>query len=167
MLNYSLDDKNFVVAISGGVIRHLMGFRQLRSKDLEAGGQLFAIFDTNKIIIKNATGPRPTDRRTRFSYVPDRKAEQQEILNMYERGLHYVGDWHTHPQILPSPSGTDISNMGDCVRASSHELHGFILVIIGTEEFPKGLRVSFHTGYDEIVLNPIKTNRPRKGIGGV
>jgi hypothetical protein len=58
-----------------------------------------------------ATGPRRTDRRTRTSSVPDRRAEQREIDDRFRRGLHFLGDWHTHPKNIPHPSGPDVASL--------------------------------------------------------
>ncbi|WP_367651140.1 Mov34/MPN/PAD-1 family protein [Komagataeibacter oboediens] len=62
----------------------------------------------------------------------------------FRRGLHYVGDWHTHPQAVPEASGTDIASMSSMVAASHHELSGFLMIIIGTLPLPQGLWISLH-----------------------
>ena len=79
------------LVVETAVVAHLEAHRQVMPQHREAGGQLFAIFLDGSVIVKEATGPRPTDRRTRTSYRPDRKAEQQEILERHSLGLHYVG----------------------------------------------------------------------------
>jgi integrative and conjugative element protein (TIGR02256 family) len=124
------------------VVEHLAAHRQLTPRHREAGGQLFASFSDDSIIIKEATGPWRSDRRTRTSYRPDRKAEQQEILERHRRGLHYVGDWHTHPSPRPSPSELDCQSIQASVRQSEHQLYGFVLVVVGTLRAPEGLHVS-------------------------
>ena len=95
------------------------------------------------IVVEEATGPRRTDWRTRSTYRPNRRAEQREIVSRHTRGLHYVGDWHTHPEPIPSPSCDDESSMRDLVMRSKHALNGFVLVIVGQEAFPAALFVSF------------------------
>jgi integrative and conjugative element protein (TIGR02256 family) len=149
----------FALGISGehlilepSVIDHLQANRQLSSRDREAGGQLFADFLDSSVFIKEATGPRPTDRRTRTSYRADRKAEQEEILDRHGRGLHFVGDWHTHPSPRPSPSGQDYQSIQDSVRRSAHQLQGFLLIVVGTLPAPEGLHVSIHDGNRAFVL---------------
>lgn len=128
------------------VVEHLEAHRQLTPRHREAGGQLFATFSDDSIIIKEATGPRRSDHRTRTSYRPDRKAEQQEILERHRRGLHYVGDWHTHPSPRPSPSYLDYRSIQASVRESAHQLHGFVLIVVGTICAPDGLHVSVNDG---------------------
>ena len=124
------------------VLQHLEGHRQLTIRHREAGGQLFAAFFDDSIVIKEATGPRRSDHRTRTSYRPDRRSEQAEILEHHRRGLQYVGDWHTHPSPRPSPSYLDYRSIQASVRESEHQLNGFVLIVVGTLRAPEGLHVS-------------------------
>jgi integrative and conjugative element protein (TIGR02256 family) len=110
----------------------------------EAGGQLFARIDGMKWSVERATGPSRTDFRTRFGFKPDRKREQEEIDNLFLSGLHYVGDWHTHPEAEPKPSIRDIVSLTEMVKKSRYDTPGFLLAIVGTALTPTGLWVSFH-----------------------
>jgi integrative and conjugative element protein (TIGR02256 family) len=128
------------------VIQQFRRHRQLRPADREAGGQLFARFDSSKVIVEEATGPRTRDRRTAFGFWPDRKAEQREINHRHRKGLHYVGDWHTHPEDRPQASKMDEVSIRECFLKSKHDLDAFILIIVGRLEGPKGLLVAVHDG---------------------
>jgi len=111
----------------------------------EAGGQLFGKVSPGAWTVVLATGPRPSDRRTKWSFQPDRSAERHEIRRLFEKGLHYLGDWHTHPQGRPRPSQTDLKSMKEMIAKSHYELEGFLMVIVGTSRPPEGLWVSLHT----------------------
>ncbi|HEX8286826.1 MAG TPA: Mov34/MPN/PAD-1 family protein [Pyrinomonadaceae bacterium] len=154
MLIYVSDQLSHSIVITEEVIAHFERYKQLRQWDKEAGGQLFAHFEAGRTIINLATGPRPTDERTRTSYVPKRAVEQEEIYYWYSKGLHYVGDWHTHPTKYPVPSKTDIENITSTTRNSVHELQGLILVVVGLASFPEGLRVSMHNGNEDLIFQP-------------
>ncbi len=130
--------------IEPSVLAHFYDHVQRRCWSREAGGQLFASIKNKRWTVAKATGPRPSDLRTRFSFRPDRKAEKEEILALFQKGLHYVGDWHTHPQDVPSPSQTDMRNITETVQASEHSLPGFLMVIVGRLPAPDGLWTSFH-----------------------
>jgi hypothetical protein len=41
----------------------------------------------------------------------------QEILGRQSRGLHYVGDWHTHPSSRPSPARRGVSEVSGSTTA--------------------------------------------------
>jgi len=134
------------LVVRSGVVAHFDRYRQRRCFSKEAGGQLFATLTQPDLIdINDISGPRPTDKRSFYEYVPDRAAEKVEIAERYNMGLHFVGDWHTHAQDVPRPSGTDSNSMQQMVRLSSHALPGFLLVIVGRDPFPDGLYVSLHT----------------------
>jgi integrative and conjugative element protein (TIGR02256 family) len=142
--------------LAPAVRAHLESHKQHRFFSREAGGQLFASFGDPAVMdVVDVTGPRKTDKRSVFNYEPDRNAERAEILDRFDRGLHFVGDWHTHRQRIPEPSGTDHSSIGDMVRSSSHDLAGFILIIVGQAPFPEGLHVSFHTKSGSTTLRPV------------
>jgi integrative and conjugative element protein (TIGR02256 family) len=152
MLNFRLGISGQSLTISDGVLEHFSKYRQRRCWSREAGGQLFAEINGADIVIERATGPRRGDSRSRFTYHPNRKLEQREIDRHFAHSLHYVGDWHTHPEPRAVPSFEDLQSMRECVRKSRHRLSSFVLVIAGTDEVPSGLHVSLHTGSEVLVL---------------
>lgn len=131
----SSDDLGLHIVVSSNVRDHLHYQRQKWPFSCEAGGQLFGTVDGLKWIISCATGPRPTDRRGLFSYVPDINAEQLEIDAYEAKGLIFMGDWHTHYQRIPHPSPGDFMTSHNCVRRSESALPGFLLMIVG-RSFP-------------------------------
>lgn len=134
------------LSFSQTVLAHFDRHRQTRRWQREAGGQLFARFALPEIQVEEATGPRRSDWRTRYSYHPNRRAERREIVARHADGLHFIGDWHTHPEPIPAPSPQDIRSMRDLVTKSEHVLNAFVLVIVGRDPFPCGLSVSLFNG---------------------
>ena len=139
---YHLNNSDQTLVITDGVLAHFSRHQQLTNCSREAGGQLFAQFDGPCIRIEYATGPRRTDRRGRRFFVPNRRAERREIKRLFKKGLYYIGDWHSHPELQPTPSQIDIWNVKDTFLKSRHGLAGFVLVIVGKASFPYGLFVS-------------------------
>lgn len=115
--------------------------RQRARLSRETGGQLFGRFNADHILIELATVTKGRSRRTRFGFWPDRKAEQADIDALYLQGLHYLGDWHTHPEAEPTPSSTDIGKIAGVYRESRHELQVMFMVIVGLADFPAGIFV--------------------------
>ena len=142
MICFDIGVSGQIAAFSEGVLDHFDRHRQTRFWQREAGGLLFARLALPLIEVCAVTGPRRTDRRTRYSYWPDEKAEHREIGEMFSRDLHFVGCWHTHPEDIAFPSHIDVRNISDCVRRSKHALNGFIMVIVGRESLPGSLFVS-------------------------
>jgi integrative and conjugative element protein (TIGR02256 family) len=134
------------------VLKQLARHQQTRFWHREAGGQLFARIEDCNVRVVEATGPRPTDRRCRSRYEPDRVAEQAEIDARFPQGLHFVGDWHTHPEDRPTPSSIDLLSTAEGVRRSRHGLNAFVLVIVGRGAFPAGLHVCLHDAVTQYEL---------------
>ena len=79
--------------------------------DLEAGGLLLGYVRGSHLEIVEATLPTKFDRRFRTFF--------ERMKNLHEHIAHsrwadsqglvrYIGEWHTHPQDYPAPSGTDL-----------------------------------------------------------
>jgi integrative and conjugative element protein (TIGR02256 family) len=136
-----------------GVLEHFKANRQLAVSATEAGGQLFAAIEGNEIKVRAATGPSALDKRSRYSFVPSNLAAHISIATMFIKGLHYVGDWHTHPEDCPSPSNDDRRSIADTYLKSKHQLAGIIMVIVGRLDVQHGLYVAIQ---DENGLHEIR-----------
>ncbi len=155
MISYKILSTEKYIILTNEVLEYFDQHRQVGVNSKELGGQLFAKLEEKRIVIAKVTGPRTSDKRGRFSFIPNRKAEQREINIMFSKGLHYVGDWHTHPEKRPSPSRTDINSMSECFHKSKHELDSFILVIVGQDNPPDGIWLSLHRRQEYEALFPM------------
>jgi integrative and conjugative element protein (TIGR02256 family) len=142
---FSIPNSKETVKFAEAVLSTLRGHRQTDGRT-EAGGQLFATFEGQSVVVTHATEPAAADFRSPFRFVANRWRERTHIKRLYASGLHYVGDWHTHPQFVPVPSPTDIASINDCYRKSKKEIGAFLLVVVGTSEFPDGLFVGLTDG---------------------
>jgi integrative and conjugative element protein (TIGR02256 family) len=145
-LIFDIDGTTQRLILAGSVVEHFLKHQQRRWYQREAGGQLFATISAGNITVLEVTGPRKTDRRSRYSYVADRDAERLEIQQKYRDGFHYVGDWHTHPEPVPTPSALDLESIQECVNRSQHGLNAFVLIIVGNGKLPNALHVMIHDG---------------------
>ncbi|MDI1229432.1 MAG: Mov34/MPN/PAD-1 family protein [bacterium] len=146
------DGITITIRFEESVIACFEKHRQLDPKSTEAGGQLYARYSEGEVLVCKATGPKENDKRGRFFFLPNRKSERAEIRENYADGLHFVGDWHTHPESIPEPSIKDLKSIRNCYRDSEHSLKYFIMVIIGTESFPSGISVSVHNEKESVLL---------------
>jgi integrative and conjugative element protein (TIGR02256 family) len=156
MIEYPIGNSGQSILLCDGVLAHFARHRQVRCWHREAGGQLFARDSSEQLVIELATGPRKTDRRSRMLYIPDRSAERAEIVKLHAQGLHFVGDWHTHPQKVPHYSTCDGQNIADCFEKSVHQMNCFVLIIVGQIPAPEGLEVSLHSADKTVVLSSRK-----------
>lgn len=134
--------QNFQIRLSDEVLNIFEENKQVNMCRKEIGGQLFGELSGSMIFIKECSATKGKTKRTRFSFLPERKREQEDIYDFHERDLHYLGDWHTHPQKNPNPSYTDENSMIECFKASKHDLPFFVMIIVGTLLFPEGLSVN-------------------------
>lgn len=160
MIEYSDTASGQTILLLDDVMMQFSRYRQTRWYHREAGGQLFARFEGSRIEVVEATGPRCADIRRLRLFLPNRKAEQEEIDSRHSRDLHYVGDWHTHPQERPQASTTDLESIGDCYRRSSHSLGAFLLVVVGRDNAPAGIQVWVHDGKQPRELPPGEEHAP-------
>ncbi|MFA6528365.1 MAG: Mov34/MPN/PAD-1 family protein [Candidatus Gracilibacteria bacterium] len=145
-LSYSLPNGLGRVVFTANVVEKLHSYKQTRFFSKESGGQLFASFEDDIIRVFEITGPRKFDKRSKFSFFPHRKTEQIEIHNKYiKEHIHFVGDWHTHPEKTPKPSNCDQESVAKIMEESRHSLQGIFLVIVGTVDFPDCLYVGYQT----------------------
>jgi integrative and conjugative element protein (TIGR02256 family) len=142
VISFDIGHSGQSLTFDSDVLAHFDRHRQTRFWQREAGGLLFAKINLPVISVCCITGPRRGDRRFRYSYRPDECAEQREIDEMFQRDVHFVGCWHTHPEDVASPSHVDTRNISDCVRRSQHALNGFLMVIVGRAALPGCLFVS-------------------------
>lgn len=105
----------------------------------EAGGQLFFRPSLGDIVVTNASEPSSSDRRGPAFFQPDATTEQTVINEKFGEGLHFIGDWHTHAELLPRPSWDDRRRISRIFRKSEHELRGMFLMVVGRAGFPDGL----------------------------
>lgn len=134
------------VVLSPEVIQTMTAYTQTEHTQPEAGGQLFGRLLNGDIMVCRATTPRSADQRTRFSFFPNRNRENREIKRFFKLGLHFLGDWHSHPEPVPKPSALDIQSIQDCFRESKHSHNSFLLLIVGTEFSPDKIWLSQHNG---------------------
>jgi proteasome lid subunit RPN8/RPN11 len=77
---------------------------------------------------------------------------------MHSKGLHFIGDWHTHPEGIPRVSPSDLHSIRRAFEQSKHHLNGFVLLIAGTAAFPLGLFLSLYDSQSETAIHP---DRPK------
>lgn len=151
-LRFPIDGPRGHLVIHKSVLGHFDRHRQISRNDREAGGQLFATYERHTITIREATGPYSSDKRRRYLFRPDRAAERRDILKWFRARRHFVGNWHTHPEPVPSPSSTDVRNTRARFIESEHELLAFTMIIVGLAPFPDGLWVSLIDASGHTVL---------------
>lgn len=121
------------------VWQHVQRHRQVTPWATEAGGQLFGKVDAENICVIEASGPYRLDERSRHRYRSDPSAAQRAIEDSHRRGLLYLGEWHTHAEDYPSPSGLDDDAMRRLISGSRLNTSSLLMMIVGREPSIRGL----------------------------
>jgi integrative and conjugative element protein (TIGR02256 family) len=95
------------------------------------------ILDSSDVIVDEATQPHPDDKRSRFFFWRSNRPAQQRVVDAWNgsSGTHiYLGEWHTHPEDVPTPSCVDIQNWKRILKKSRFEQGFLLFVIVGRRE---------------------------------
>lgn len=120
-----------VISFQFDVVAYFEKQRQLRSRDLESGGQLFGVVNICGVVITAASGPYSNDMRSSRRYRSNPVQAQEEIERRAKGGLLYLGEWHTHYQRRPRPSIDDVAAITALATSSVLNMRHLILLIVG------------------------------------
>ncbi|HLY67632.1 MAG TPA: Mov34/MPN/PAD-1 family protein [Chloroflexota bacterium] len=115
----------------------IRSFAQVDPGDKEAGGVLLGryIAGTRDVVVDAVTVPLPGDVRHRTSFFRARRRHQDAIDEAWrtsEGTCTYLGEWHTHPEAMPSPSCIDTRDWSR--RLTQDRFSGdLFFVVAGTE----------------------------------
>jgi len=127
------------VLVASEVVIYIRRHRQVMPWASEAGGQLFGTIDAEQVSVKVATGPYRGDERSRYRYRSNPRAAQSVIDEQAKNGLLYLGEWHTHAEDRPDPSGLDNEAMGLLIKRSKLNSSSLLMLIVGRDLAAEGL----------------------------
>lgn len=119
-------------------IAKMLKYRQDKSSSPEAGGILVGriLLENEHYIIDDVSEPMPTDKRSRFRFSRKTEGHQEYFNSIWEREnscCFYLGEWHTHPEYVPTPSSIDRKDWNRLVRLD-FENDVLFFVIVGIKE---------------------------------
>src|SRR5262245_20872910 len=128
------DGARFEVSIAAW--QTMQGFIQYASSATEAGGVLLGrhLRDGSAIVVDAVTVPMADDRRSRTRFHRAQRPHQAAIDAAWaasEATCTYLGEWHTHPEPIPTPSPIDTV---DWQRRLLHDCYTepLFFIIVGT-----------------------------------
>lgn len=125
--------------ISEEALDRMKKFIQDTEEKNEAGGVLLGrfIIDSKDIVIDEVTIPMIGDKCTRYSYIRNAKPHQRIIDSKWDKSngtCNYLGEWHTHPENYPSPSGKDIDSWKKRMKEDVFSSRYLYFIILGIKE---------------------------------
>jgi integrative and conjugative element protein (TIGR02256 family) len=133
LLKHPLAGPDARVLIEDDVLHRLQAYRQIGRAAREAGGVLLGYRRGEHLHVAAATVPAALDQRSRYGFVrldPSHQARATRGWKLSGGRLDYLGDWHTHPEADPQPSGLDCLEWRKlCLTVGA----GLLFVVVGTE----------------------------------
>lgn len=123
------------ILVEGTPLQTMDRYRQDRNDKAEAGGILLGYRKGPYLHIVQVTVPQLTDQRRRYRFDRTAHLHQQIALQQWrasEKTMDYLGEWHTHPEINPSPSGMDINEWAKITNRQPKPMVFMILGLTGT-----------------------------------
>lgn len=100
----------------------------------EFGGILLGKYsnDRKTVVVSNTILPM-TYKSAKYSFERGSEGLKEQLISYYNdpEQLMYVGEWHTHPDGRPFPSGTDIRALKQIVNDDNVYICSPIMVILG------------------------------------
>jgi integrative and conjugative element protein (TIGR02256 family) len=131
-----------LVVVTAEVVATICSFSRRPENNREAGGILVGTYRGPHIQIGSCSVPMARDSRTATRFDRRDPGHQQFALKNWRESrqiLTFVGEWHTHPERKPSPSGLDLQTWRRVAEAN-HAGNTFFL-IRGYEAWWAGLAV--------------------------
>lgn len=126
------------IKLTAEVLARLQAYAQHAPDAPEAGGVLLGryLLESNDVVVDDLTEPMPGDQRGRFFFHRAQVAHQQAIEKAWRASggtRTYLGEWHTHPEPYPTPSGTD---RRDWRRKLRHDQYfaRLLFLLVGTSK---------------------------------
>jgi len=129
------DSEDNLVVIMTPVLKKLLSYRQQCLTSTEAAGVLIGERRGSHMIVKSMSEPGIGDIRSRYAVDRTGSHHQAAIDEAFFRSggtLQYLGEWHTHPEDIPSPSFKD--KISWKYQLTETEPEPMILLIVGRKK---------------------------------
>jgi [CysO sulfur-carrier protein]-S-L-cysteine hydrolase len=126
----------------------------------EFGGLLIGNYslDRKEVFIKDTVLPKEYSS-SKYSFYRGIKGLKTQLQRLYKKDpcQYYIGEWHSHPDNLAIPSGTDLQAFQEIVSHTEVFIENPILLILGGDKISGDY--SFYVFYNQIFLKYEKEGR--------
>jgi integrative and conjugative element protein (TIGR02256 family) len=133
MSSWATDDRRTLLHFSGSSLEIFCQHLQARDADCEAGGLLLGSVHGAHMLIEQVTVPTAWDKRFRCLFKRMPFGHETIALSRWTASqgtIRYLGEWHTHPEDYPEPSGLDRSEWNR-LSARRRDKRPLLAVIVG------------------------------------
>ena len=123
------------IVFSSKVIKRMQTIVDNKIDTCESGGLLLGFVRKNHFDVRMITVPYRKDFTSRYSFI--RKDERHlnifQLLRLkFDKNIAYIGEWHTHPEDNPKPSGIDLNEWNLIKSTRSYPI---VFMILGRKDF--------------------------------
>ncbi|RSO30454.1 CBASS system CD-NTase/cGAS isopeptidase Cap3 [Acinetobacter lactucae] len=139
-LVFKADDDALVVILSE-VVEILLSYRQLENSNPESAGVIIGERRGVHLVVRMVSVPNFSDIRSRFSVNRIGKHHQEKVDTAFRESngtWQYLGEWHTHPENIPSPSMVDYNSWKKYLSSPNP----LILIIVGRTKWWVGKKIN-------------------------
>lgn len=134
---------NISLRIFDQAFMKMLDFRQIENHKPESGGILIGYYiDNFSYVVTDITIPTCFDKFSRFNFIRSRISAQKAINILFKESggkKIYLGEWHSHPEKLPTPSFLDCKSIKKQLQKNKLNSDLIFMFIIGNE----GISISF------------------------
>lgn len=129
--------RNLYLEFSDDALETFKDHRQGENQS-ESGGILIGrIFKDSHVLIELATTPTGYDKASRYGFESSQRASQKIVNTIWHRSKGesiYLGEWHSHPELVPKPSSRDKQMIRNMFNQSKIETDFLFLVVSGIND---------------------------------
>ena len=135
MSSWATEDRKTLLHFSDATTDTFLRHIQTKESDCEAGGILIGSVHGAHMLIEQATTPTAWDKRFRYLFERMPFGHESTALARWAAShgtIRYLGEWHTHPEDHPIPSGLDRSEWTS-LSFRRRDNRPMLAVIVGRE----------------------------------
>ncbi|PEA35570.1 hypothetical protein CON45_29255 [Priestia megaterium] len=124
------------VVFTKSVTKTLHSYKQIKKEQHESGGILLGKVYKDLIVVDSISEPSKADKSGRYYFERNVYQAQKIIKKAWSESQGeriYLGEWHTHPEHIPTPSSDDKKLINNMLSESLMEIDFLIMVIVGIE----------------------------------
>ncbi|MGN7296361.1 ribosomal-processing cysteine protease Prp [Ferdinandcohnia sp. SAFN-114] len=131
---YKFCDSHVDVVFSEKVVKVFQSYKQIEKNQHESGGILLGKIYKDLILIDTISEPSEEDKSGRYYFYRNVQKAQRIIEDAWDKSKGeriYLGEWHTHPEDIPTPSSDDKKLLSCMLKDSTMEIDFLLMTIIG------------------------------------
>ncbi|QIG88513.1 hypothetical protein G6R40_02490 [Chryseobacterium sp. POL2] len=132
-----------MLRIYSEVILVFKKYKQEANNKNESGGVLSGFYlDEYSYRITDASVPTELDRSGKYFFNRAKGSAQSFISKLFKKSKGrkiYLGEWHTHPEDIPTPSYLDIRSIKKQIKTVNLNTSRIFLVIVGRKKTYLGI----------------------------